>query len=128
MQMSTATDSNDTSSGLEALVTLMHFQGVAADREQSRPRLGTNKIGASEILRCAKDFGLKARACHTKWSRLANMPLPAIASLRDGGFMVVAKASDDKVLVQSPQDARPALMARDELLAIWDGGLILMTR
>ena len=61
--MSTATDSNDTSSGLEALVTLLHFQGVAADREQIRHRLGTNKIGASEILRCAKDFGLKARAC-----------------------------------------------------------------
>src|SRR4051812_18114960 len=128
MQMSTATDSNDTSSGLEALVTLMHFQGVAADREQIRHRLGTNKIGASEILRCAKDFGLKARACHTKWSRLAKMPLPAIASLRDGGFMVVAKASDGKGLGQAPQDARRALMARDELLAIWDGGVILMTR
>src|SRR4051812_27986656 len=128
MQMSTATDSNDTSSGLEALVTLMHFQGVAADREQIRHRLGTNKIGASEILRCAKDFGLKARACHTKWSRLTKMPLPAIASLRDGGFMVVAKASDDKVLVQSPQDARPALMTRDEFVAAWDGRLILMTR
>jgi subfamily B ATP-binding cassette protein HlyB/CyaB len=128
MQMSTSTDSNDTSSGLEALVTLLHFQGVAADREQISHRLGTNKIGASEILRCARDFGLKARACSTKWSRLANMPLPAIASLRDGRFMVVAKASEDEVLVQSPQDVRPKLMARDELLAIWDGGLILMTR
>ena len=86
-------------------MTLLHFQGVAADREQIRHRLGTNKIGASEILRCAKDFGLKARACSTKWSRLAKMPLPAIASLRDGRFMVVAKASDDEVLVQSPQDS-----------------------
>jgi ATP-binding cassette, subfamily B, bacterial HlyB/CyaB len=128
MQMSTAVDSNDTSSGLEALVTLLHFQGVAADREQIRHRLGTNKIGASEILRCAEAFGLKARACRTKWSRLAKMPLPAIASLRDGRFMVVAKVSDDEVLVQAPQDSRPSLMARDELLAIWDGGLILMTR
>src|SRR3954453_18683334 len=128
MQMSKATDSNDTSSGVGALGTLLHFQGVAADREQIRHRLGTNKIGASEILRCAKDFGLKARACHTKWPRLTKMPLPAIASLRDGGFMVVAKASDDKVLGQSPQDPRPALVTRDELLAIWDGGLILMTR
>src|SRR3954468_16959953 len=109
MQMTTATDGNDTSSGLEALVTLLHFQGVAADREQIRHRLGTNKIGASEILRCAKDFGLKARACHTKWSRLARRPRPAIGSLRDGGFMLVARVSDDKVLVQSPQDARPAL-------------------
>ena len=124
--MTTATNGND--SGLEALVTLLHFQGVAADREQIRHRFGTNKIGASEILRCAKDFGLKARACRTKWSRLAKTPLPAIASLRDGRFMVVAKASDDEVLVQSPQDSRPALMSRAELLDIWDGGLILMTR
>jgi len=128
MQMTTATNSNGNDSGLEALVTLLHFQGVAADREQIRHRFGTNKIGASEILRCAKDFGLKARACRTKWSRLAKTPLPAIASLRDGRFMVVAKASDDEVLVQSPQDSRPALMSRAELLDIWDGGLILMTR
>ena len=57
--MSTQADCNEVDSGLEALVTLLHFQGVAADREQIRHRLGTNKIGASEILRCAKDFGLK---------------------------------------------------------------------
>jgi subfamily B ATP-binding cassette protein HlyB/CyaB len=128
MQMSTETEGNDDASGLDALVTLLHFQGVAADREQIRHRLGTNKIGASEILRCAKDFGLKARACSTKWSRLAKMPLPAIATLRDGRFLVMAKASDDQVLVQAPGASRPSLMSRDELLAIWDGGLILMTR
>jgi subfamily B ATP-binding cassette protein HlyB/CyaB len=56
------------------------------------------------------------------------MPLPAIATLRDGRFMVMAKASDDQVLVQAPGASRPSLMSRDELLAIWDGGLILMTR
>jgi subfamily B ATP-binding cassette protein HlyB/CyaB len=39
-----------------------------------------------------------------------------------------AKAAEDKVLMQSPQASRPALMTRDELLAVWDGGLILMTR
>ncbi|MEO8319798.1 MAG: type I secretion system permease/ATPase [Bradyrhizobium sp.] len=115
-------------SGLEALVTLLHFQGVAADREQIRHRLGTDKIGASEILRCAKDLGLKARSCRTGWSRLARTPLPAIASLRDGGFMVIGKAAEDRVLVQLPGEARPAFMTEAELLAIWDGGLILMTR
>src|SRR6478736_7181373 len=126
--MSTQAGGNGDDSGLEALVTLLHFQGVAADREQIRHRFGTNKIGASEILRCAKDFGLKARACRTKWSRLAKTPLPAIASLRDGRFMVLAKAGEDEVLVQSPQDSRPAMMTRAELLELWDGDLILMTR
>src|SRR5262245_66571716 len=114
--------------GLEALVTLLHLRGVAADAGQIRHRLGTDKISAPEMLRCAKDLGLKARAYRTDWSRLARTPLPAIAALRDGGFMVVAKAGEDKVLVQSPQASRPALMTRAELLAVWDGDLILMTR
>src|SRR5215813_5872172 len=114
--------------GLEALVTLLHFHGVAADREQIRHRLGTARIGAAEMLRCAKDLGLKARACRTAWSRLARTPLPAIASLRDGRFLVLAKAGEDKVMVQSPEAARPVLMGRDDFLALWDGALILMTR
>jgi ATP-binding cassette, subfamily B, bacterial HlyB/CyaB len=129
MQMSDETGSmGRLDQGLEALVMLLHFQGVAADREQIRHRLGTDKIGASEILRCARDLGLKARSLRTDWSRLARTPLPAIASLRDGGFMVIGKAADDKVLVQIPGQARPAFMTEAELLAIWDGGLILMTR
>ena len=125
--------SNETNStrpadqGLEALVTLLHLQGVAADAGQISHRLGTDKIGAPEMLRCAKDLGLKARACRTDWSRLGSTPLPAIAALRDGGFLVVAKAAEGKVLVQSPA-SRPALMTRDELVSIWDGQLILMTR
>ena len=125
--MDTETHGSAPDSGLEALVTLLHFQGVAADRERIRHRLATDKLGASEILRCARTLGLKARACHADWARLARMPLPAIASLRDGTFMVIAKTAEDKALVQHC-DARPTVMTRAELAAIWDGGLILMTR
>src|SRR5215470_13009090 len=123
-EMSTEIDSaRPGDPGLEALVTMLQFQGVAADRGQIRHRLGTAKIGAPEMLRFAKDLGLKARAYRTDWSRLARTPLPAIATLRDGGFLVVAKAAEDKVLVQSPLTPRPALMTQAELLAVWDGEL-----
>src|SRR4249919_2742408 len=80
------------------------------------------------MLRCAKDLGLRARACRSDWSRLTKTPLPAIAALRDGGFMVIAKAGEAKVLVQSPHTARAVLMTQAELLALWDGELLLMTR
>src|SRR5215472_12055259 len=114
--------------GLDCLVTLLHLQGVAADREQIRHRLGTTKIGAPEMLRCARDLGLKAKAHRTDWSRLANTPLPAIASLRDGGFLLLAKTDGDRVLVQWPLAHRPLLMTRGELVAVWDGQLIQITR
>ena len=111
--------------GLDALLTLLHLQGVAADREQLRHRLGSASFGAADIVRCARSLGLKARTYRTQWSRLSDTPLPAIAMLRDGGFMVIGKATDDQVLVQVPGEARPAFMTKAELLAIWDGGLIL---
>jgi ATP-binding cassette, subfamily B, bacterial HlyB/CyaB len=114
--------------GLTTLVTVLRLQGVAADAGQIRHRLGTDKIGAAEMIRCAKDLGLKARAARSNWLRLARTPLPAVATLRDGGFLLVAKADDDKVLVQSPLEARPAVMTRDDFVAAWDGQLILMTR
>jgi subfamily B ATP-binding cassette protein HlyB/CyaB len=128
MQMTTETDANGAASGLDALLTLLHLQGVAADRDQISHRLGTSTLGAPEILRCARDLGLKARTLRTSWPRLAKTPLPGIAMLRDGTFMVIAKASDEKVLVQSPQTGRPELMTRDEFARVWDGGLILMAR
>src|SRR5262249_40439409 len=102
--------------GLDALVTLLQFQGLAADRGQIRHRLGVEKGGAPEIIRCARECGLKARTCRTRWSRLASTPLPAIATLSDGGFIVLAKATAEQVLVQSPRTSRPALMTQEEFL------------
>ena len=126
--MSTATNSaKPADPGLDALVMLLHFQGVAASRSQISHRLGTSTIDAPEMLRCAKDLGLKARVYRTDWARLAKTPLPAIATLRDGGFMLIARVTEDKVLVHSPL-GRPAFMSRAELMELWDGGLILMTR
>jgi ATP-binding cassette, subfamily B, bacterial HlyB/CyaB len=128
MQMTTETKARAADTGLEALLTLLHLQGVAADREQVKHQLGTTTLGATEMLRCAKALGLKARVYRTDCSRLARTPLPAIAMLRDGSFMVIAKASDEKVLVQSPEALRPVLMTHEELGAIWDGTLIVMAR
>src|SRR5262249_15066876 len=114
-------------SGLEALVTMLHLQGVAADRERIRHRLATDKIGASEILRCARTLGLKARASRSDWPRLARTPLPAIATLRDGAFMVIARAAGARVRVRRP-DGRPPWRTRDGLGAFGEGGLIRMPR
>ena len=70
-------------SGLAALVLLLRFNGVGVNSEQILHRFGGD-IGVSEMLRCAKEFGLKARTYQSKWQRLINMPLPGIAVLRDG--------------------------------------------
>jgi ATP-binding cassette, subfamily B, bacterial HlyB/CyaB len=114
--------------GLSALVILLRLSGIGADPDQIRHSFGGATIGVPEMLRCAKEFGLKARLCKTTWARLARTPLPAIAVLRDGGFLILGKVGDEKAIVQSPSTPRPALMIRDEFEWIWDGRLVLMTR
>src|SRR6266851_262519 len=124
---STESESRD-DAGLIALVILLRCHGIGAEPEQIRHRLGTARIGITEMLRCAKDLGLKARARRTSWERLASTPLPGIAVLRDGGYLILGKAAEDKVLVQRPSSPRPETMTRAEFEAIWDGGLVLMAR
>ena len=114
-------------SGLAALVLLLRLHGVGADSEQIRHHFGDD-IGVAEMLRCAKQFGLKARVYHSKWQRMTTTPLPCIAVLRDGRFLLLGKASKDQVLVQKPSLPRPMLMSRAEFEAVWDGRLVLMTR
>src|SRR6266403_4190000 len=115
-------------SALGALVLLLRIHGIGADAGQIRHRCGTATIGVTEMLRCAKELGLKARASTTKWDRLTGTPLPGIAALRDGGFLILGKAAEDKVLVQHPSSSKPELMTRVEFEAVWDGRLVLMAR
>src|SRR6266852_5115050 len=114
--------------GLTALVMLLRFHGVGADPAQIRHQCGTAAIGPADMIRCAREFGLKARELKTSWARLANTPLPAIAVLKDGGFLLLGKVGHDKVVVQSTKTPRPELMTRDDLDAVWDGRIVLMTK
>ena len=120
--------SDQASSGLASLVLMLRFNGVAAEAEQLRHRLGQTTVDASEIIRSARAHGLKARIVTQTWERLAAATLPAIAPLKDGGFLILGKAADDKVLVQDPLNGRPQLMPRAEFEATWAGQLIVMTR
>jgi ATP-binding cassette, subfamily B, bacterial HlyB/CyaB len=87
--------------GLGALVILLRFHGISADPAQIEHRFGAI-VGISEMLRCAKELGLKARARTTSWERLADTPLPGILALRDGGFVFLAKGLDPVAAVAAP--------------------------
>src|SRR4051812_39856646 len=88
--------------GLFALVILLRFRGVGVDAAQIRQRLGKKMIGVKEMVRCAKDLGLRTGVKVTQWDVLSKLPLPGIAALRDGGFLVIGKVAEDTVLIQHP--------------------------
>ena len=123
-----AQDPAATESALLSLTILLRCHGIGAEPEQIRHRIGSPRIGVAEMLRCAKGLDLKARILSTGWDRLAKTPLPGIAILRDGSFLILGRVAADKVLVQRPTEQRPETMTKEEFEAIWSGGLILMAR
>jgi subfamily B ATP-binding cassette protein HlyB/CyaB len=115
-------------SGIDALVLLLRFHQIAADPAQIQHQFAGGTFGVSEILRCAKDLKLKARALTADWQWLAKVPLPALAECRDDQFVVLGRVVDDKVLIQDPTVGRPQLVSRAEFEARWTGRLVLIAR
>ncbi len=116
---------------LGSFVLLLRFHGIPADPDQIRHQIGHNRAGRiamADLLRLAKSLPLKARLVRTTAERLAKTPLPAIAGLRDGGCVLLAKADADHVLVHDPLAGRPALASLADFAGRWDGTLLLASR
>ena len=107
---------------------LLRMNGITAEAEQVRHSIGVDTIGITEMLRCARNHGLKARTIKTNWARLARTPLPAIAALADGAFLILGNTSDDKALIQRPPELQPEAMSKTDFEDLWDGHLVLMAR
>jgi len=114
--------------GLACLVALLRYHGLPADPGQIRHGLGHGRaLDAADLVRLGRNAGLKARSLASRPDRLERVPLPGIAAMADGSFLVLARADETRVLVLRPAEERPSLMARDEFEAAWTGRLILMT-
>jgi ATP-binding cassette, subfamily B, bacterial HlyB/CyaB len=103
----------------------LRLHGVNAESDQIRDRYGSQAIDIRAMLRGARELGVKVRSRTTHWKRLANIQLPGIASLHDGGLLLLGKVDDQAALVLHPTSSHPKLITRAEFEAIWDGGLIL---
>ncbi len=119
-----------TDSGVLALSTLLRLQGIPAEPDQLSHQMGLCGRNADviELLRAARQFGVKARCHATRWERLARAPLPGICARRDGGFMLVGKVTGEKVLILAPGAERPELIDRAAFESQWDGRLLLITK
>jgi subfamily B ATP-binding cassette protein HlyB/CyaB len=117
-------------SGLLGLVMLARYHKVAADAAQLQHHFGqpSQPLSTSDLLRAAKSLGLKAKILNAKWSQLADCALPALVTLNSGETVILAKAAEDKVLVQSPLNPAPQVMNKAEFLDVWSGQLMLITR
>ena len=115
--------------GLACLVMLARFHQIAADSEQLAHQFITSgqRFGKTEILLAAKHLGLQAKSIEASIERLDRTPLPAMAVDSNDGYFILARFDSDKALIHDPKAERPQVVSRNELLARWNGELILFT-
>ena len=121
-------------SGLASLALMLRFFNLPADIAQMHHDYGKTDapLDAGDLVRCAKRGGLLARLAKGRWDRLGRAPLPAIAEMTDGSFVVFARLlaepdKDERLLIHDPRFPSPELKTREEIEAVWTGRLIYLT-
>jgi subfamily B ATP-binding cassette protein HlyB/CyaB len=112
-----------------SLALALHLLGIVADPGRIQHETGkTEPLGEDDVLRAAKRFPVKAKAVKSSVRRLSTTPLPALAVLRSGGFVVIGKVTEDSVLIQGRNDPSPRLVGFEAFEQVWNGRIILLTK
>jgi subfamily B ATP-binding cassette protein HlyB/CyaB len=114
--------------GSASLAFALQVLGLPADAAQIQHQSGKAALDEEDILRAARSFPVKAAAHDSTFQRLLKTPLPAIAELTEGGWLVVGRVGEDKLLVQDALAPRPELITKEAFLERWSGRLILLSR
>lgn len=114
-------------SGLYCFITIARFHGINVDPDQIMHSLAIGSEGMKEtdILRAAKELGLKSKATDIDFEALKKMTLPAIIGTNNGEYIIVAKIEDGKILVLFPGDNAPKVIDDIKLKELWNGRIML---
>lgn len=115
---------NNNDPGLFFMGLLLRLLKVDVSLPQLRETVGDAPVGIPDMLRCAKQFGLRARTFTASWSQLGTVPLPVLVTLNNGGFLLLGRHDQDKVVVMAFGAGRPAVMTRANFEANWNGGVV----
>lgn len=127
--------------GLSTLIAIARFHQLPAEPEQIAHQFGKPGLPFtdSEMLQAAKALTLKTRRLKPSLADLDNSVLPAIAKLKDGSYVILARIAkadpngdrqpaETGVLVHDLRESSPKSMVLEAFDAIWSGELILLAR
>lgn len=123
-------ESEESDTGLRSLQIIAQYYDLPVNGLQLRHQFAQSgqKLSDTELLRAAKNLGLKVGLVTSEWHKLQGASLPAMAKLVDGGYLVVAKVEGEQVLVQNPVEGYSLVLSRDRFELIWTGELVLVTK
>ncbi|MDL2195985.1 type I secretion system permease/ATPase [Shewanella algae] len=124
-------------SGIHCLSLIARFHHIPADPNSlirefkcSKANKETPSLVNINLIRAARSLSLKAKFINDTPDKLSEHVLPAVGRHVDGHFFIIAKVSDDKVLVQDLSKSNSGLVtySKSEINEIWTGELLLLSK
>jgi ATP-binding cassette, subfamily B, bacterial HlyB/CyaB len=125
-------------SGLGCLIIVARTHGVHLTAPQlvHDNMLGAGEVSAAQIVKCARNAGLKAEATRLTWKGLTHLKkaFPAIVRLKHGGAMVLQGIEGPpeamRVVLQDPLagEGAPLIIDRVRFEDVWTGEIVLAKR
>ncbi len=115
--------------GLHCLLLISQYLRVPADADEILHELGRTEgaMTSDEILLAAKRLDFRARKAKFKLSRLHRAPLPVIAEMSDGTFVILHSVENGKVKINDPRQNLLIELSLKDFEEKWSGHLILLT-
>ncbi|WP_087690585.1 MULTISPECIES: type I secretion system permease/ATPase [unclassified Pandoraea] len=121
-------DATARDSAVESVVILLSFFRLPANAAQLHRELAGDDVNAAQLVRLLRRLGLKSRQVTVLPTRLEKTPLPAIAVMRDGTFMLLGKIAEGLAVVQDSCSGQVLALPLAEFEARATGELVLATQ
>lgn len=115
-------------SAVESVVILLSFFRLPANAAQLHRELAGDAVDAAQLVRLLRRLGLKSKQVRVLPERLEKTPLPAIAVMRDGTFMLLGKIAEGLAVVQDSRSGQVLALPLAEFEAKFTGELVLATQ
>ena len=123
-----ATSGQATDSAAASLAFILQLLGLPANPAEILHQSGKPRLDETDLLRSARRFPVKARLVSATLERLKAMPMPVLAGLHDGSWVVIGRIADDRMLIQNPAAAAPEALGADAFAERWSGRILLIAR
>jgi len=119
-----------------ALVARHHGVDLSPERLQHDYAVDERPVEIRQLLRMAKDAGLRARQIKLSWTSLLQLgeAFPVLAELENGNWVVIAGPAmgeeEAKIRVLDPLAERPdfILLNQEQFIRSWCGSVVMMKR
>lgn len=128
LQTQTKLGSETDSTAITCFIIAATYLGINANEENLRQQYGDRTANMELLVELAKSFKFKAQIIKSKVEKLQNIPIPAIARMKDGHFAVLGWNDGNNIFISDPTSERPRAVPVDEFAAQWSGELILFTQ